>query len=557
MKKIFMTGSAFALISLLGACANESGTGGTDSTATNSGSGDTGSSTVVSDSNNVGAMEDYKAGDQFTATEPLTFSMMYSDHPNYPIKNDWLLFEKIKELTNVEFDMTVIPMSDYEQKRSLLISSGDSPYIIPKTYPGQESPFVSSGAILPVSDYIDLMPNFKDKIEKWDMESELNGLRQEDGKFYVLPGLHEKVRHDYTLALRYDIWDENNLEIPDTWEDLYESLKELKKVYPDRVLFSDRFKGNSLLSYAASSFGTIGGWGFNQGVVFNKEKDEFEYAPTTQNYKDMVAYFAKLVSEGLLDKETFTQEDDQAIQKLANEQSFVISTNSQNLIEYRTSLDATVGEGNYVINKITNPASSYGNIIGGARTENGIMISSKALEDEHFVAMMQFIDWLWYSDEGQEFAKWGVEGTTYTKDDEGNYKLTDDVNYIGMNPAGTKALNADFGFSGGVFAYGGTSELQQSMMSEEEKEFQDAMNSTRELAELAPPAPLPEDVREQYTLLATPLKDATDQATLQFILGNRSMDEYDQFVTELQGQGLDQFLQIVNEAYENYKAANE
>ena len=39
---------------------------------------------------------------------------------------------------------------------------------------------MASGAILPISDYIDLMPNFKDKIEKWDMDSELEGLRQED-----------------------------------------------------------------------------------------------------------------------------------------------------------------------------------------------------------------------------------------------------------------------------------------------------------------------------------------------------------------------------------------
>lgn len=83
-------------------------------------------------------------------------------------------------MTNVTLKPTIVPMSDYSQKRSLLISSGDAPLVIPKTYPGEESAFVASGAILPISDYIDLMPNFKDKIEKWDMESELEGLRQED-----------------------------------------------------------------------------------------------------------------------------------------------------------------------------------------------------------------------------------------------------------------------------------------------------------------------------------------------------------------------------------------
>lgn len=546
MKKFLMTGSAMTLVALLAAC-------GSESTAEKS---STGEDSGATEETLVGGMEDYNAGDQFTATEPLTFSMMYSDHPNYPIKNDWLFFEKLKELTNVEIDNTVIPMSDYEQKRSLLISSGESPYIIPKTYPGQEAPFVSSGAILAVSDYTHLMPNFEQKVKEWGMEKELDGLRQEDGKFYVLPGLHENVRHDYTLAIRHDIWEENGLDLPETWEDLYEDLKVLKEKYPDKILFSDRFKGQSLLSFAASSFGTVGGWGYGGGVQFNPEEDVFEYAPTTDNYRDMVAYFAKLVDEGLMDPESFTQEDDQAIQKLSNEDSFVISTNSQNIIEYRTSLDTTVGEGNYTIKKIVNPASEYGEIVGGGRLENGIMISSKALEDDNFVAMMQFIDWLWYSDEGQEFTKWGVEGTTYNKVDD-KFVLADDVNYVGLNPAGTKALNADFGFSGGVFAYGGTTDLSQSMMAAEEIEFQNATNATRTLADPAPPAPLSEDVREQHTLLATPLKDATDQATLQFILGNRPMEEYDNFIVELEGQGLESYLQIINDAYTAYNEANE
>ena len=63
------------------------------------------------------------------------------------------------------------------------------------------------------------------------------------------------------------------------------------------------------------------------------------------------------------------------------------------------------------------------------------MISTKARDSKNFVAMMQFIDWLWYSDAGQVFAKWGVEGTTYTKDaSTASVKLAPDVNVVGLNP---------------------------------------------------------------------------------------------------------------------------
>lgn len=94
---------------------------------------------------NKGAMESYDIGDTFKATEPFNLSIMYNDNPAYPIKQDWTLFKKITEITGVTLQPTIVPMSDYSQKRSLLISSGDAPLIIPKTYPGEEAPFVASG----------------------------------------------------------------------------------------------------------------------------------------------------------------------------------------------------------------------------------------------------------------------------------------------------------------------------------------------------------------------------------------------------------------------------
>ncbi|MEK4564451.1 extracellular solute-binding protein [Alkalihalobacillus sp. FSL R5-0424] len=500
----------------------------------------------------IGAMDDFKVGDSFKATEPITFPILYSEHPNYPFKRDWLFFEELEKRTSITFDETLVPMSDYEQKRSLLVSSGDAPLILPKTYPGQESAFVSSGAILPVSEYVDMMPHFLDKVEKWDMEEELNGLRQEDGKFYLLPGLHEEVRPDYTLAIRTDIFEEQKLEIPETWDELLESLRVLKEAYPDITPFSDRYNFNSTLNVAATPFGTIGGWGLSSGLSFNQEDDAFEYSPASNEYKELLTYFHTMVDEGLLDRESFTQDDEQAIQKFVTGNSFVINANSQDIVTYRNSLNDRLGEGKYSISKIPVPAGPAGNVQGGGRFENGIMISSKALESENFKAMMQFIDWLWYSDEGLEFAKWGVEGETFTKSEDGTRTLTEDIDYIGMNPEGTKALNVDFGFANGVFAYGGATELTRSIMSDEEIEFQEVMSEKDRIAP-NPPVPYSDEVRERATLLSTPLKDFVEQSTLQFILGSRDLSEFDQYVEELRGRGMDEFVDLSNEAYQNYK----
>ena len=504
----------------------------------------------------VGAMEKYAVGDQFKATEPVNFTILYNNHPNYPLKEDWLFWKEVKERTNVTFTPTAVPLSDYEQKRSLIIGAGDAPLIIPKTYPGSEGPFVASGAVLPVSDYLDLMPNFKEKITKWNLQGDLNSLRQEDGKFYLLPGVHENVWTEYSIAVRTDILDQLKLKIPTTWDEFYTVLKAMKAAYPNQYPFSDRWSkptpGGSLFNVMGGTFGTAGGWGYNNATWDDKAK-KFVFTGAMNEYKAMLQFLNKLVKEGLMDPESFTQTDDTATQKFTSGRSFVISTNAQTLInEYRPGLAKSVPTAKTV--KIPVPVGPAGDVKAGSRLENGIMISKKARDNKNFVAMMQFIDWLHYSDKGQEFAKWGVEGVTYTQDASGKRKLAADVNMVGLNPSGTKHLQKDFGFGNGVFAYGGTTQLLQSTFSAEELEFQHVMDGRRTLA-VPPPHPFSDEEREQATLWETPLRDYVTQQTLKFILGQRDFSQWDQYVTELKAKNMDQYVELVNKAYQRFKSS--
>ncbi|MBE3011967.1 extracellular solute-binding protein [Microbispora sp. NEAU-D428] len=510
--------------------------------------------------NRDGAMTDYGVGTQFKATAPVSFSILYNNHPFYPIKNDWLFWSELTKRTNVTLQPNVVPLSDYENKRSLIIGAGDAPMIIPKTYPGQETPFVASGAVLPVSDYLDLMPNFKEKVAKWNLQPDLDTLRQSDGRFYVLPGLHEDYWVDYTMAIRADVLDKLGLEIPQTWDDVHSVLKAIKEENPDSYPFSDRWgtvstTGGALMNYLGTGYGAPWGWGYTSGgVIWDPTAQKFAYVGAMDQFKQALQFLNTLVTEKLLDPESFTQQDDQAIQKLVSGKSFAISTNAQTLVnEYRPPLKKADPKARLV--KIPVPIGPLGPIKAGSNTtrlENGIMISKKARDSKNFVAMMQFIDWLWYSDEGQVFAKWGVEGTTYTKDASGKFQLAKDVDFVGLNPGAPKHLQKDFGFSNGVFAYGGSTELLQSTFSDEEIEFQKVMNA-RKAMPVAPPHPLSDEEREQASLYETPLKDHVSQNMLNFILGKRSFDEWDAYVKELEAKNMSSYVNLVNSAYDRYK----
>jgi len=278
------------------------------------------------------------------------------------------------------------------------------------------------------------------------------------------------------------------------------------------------------------------------------------YAGASDKYKQWVTYLNKLVTEKLIDPESFTQTDEIARQKLANGKSFVISSNAQTLVnEYRPDLAKTVPGATMA--KIPLPIGPEGEINPASRLENGIMISTKARDSKNFVAMMQFIDWLWYSDAGQQFAKWGVEGVTFTKDSSGKPMLAADVNVVGLHPSATKHLQKDFGFYNGVFAYGGKPELVQAFFSPEEQAIQKVMNARKPIA-VAPPYPFNDEEREQASLLETPLKDYVFQQTLQFILGQRPMSDWNKYVDELKAKNMTKYMELVNTAYKRYKTAH-
>ncbi|GAA0430553.1 sugar ABC transporter substrate-binding protein [Actinoplanes capillaceus] len=530
---------------------------GAAAVTTVAGCGDGEESTEGLDGKRAGAMDGFKAGDQFKATEPITFSIMMLSNQGYPYKADWPFFAELTKRTNVTLESTAVPGSDYNQKRSVMVSAGDAPMIIPKTYHPDEEAFIASGAVIPVSDYIDLMPHYKEKVARWNLQPNLDGFKAQDGKYYLLPGLHENTWQDYSLGVRTDVMEKLGLSQPQTWDDLTTVLREMKKAHPDLYPLSDRWStppqpgANNLLNILATSYGTHAGWGYRP-AHWDAAAGKFVFSGAMDEYRQILQYLNTLVTEKLIDPESFTQTDDIARQKFANGKSFVISANAQTLVnELRKDIAKIPGA---KVSKLILPTGPAGATLPGeSRLENGIMISKKALESKNFVAMMQFIDWLWYSDAGLMFSKWGIEGQTYTgKVDDGSFKLDPGVKWGGLNPDAAKDLQVDYGFFNGVFAYGGSTAMLNSQFSEEEKTFQAEMNK-REIRPVDPPAPLNDVEREQVTLWASALKDHVNQQTLRFILGQRPLSEWDAYVKELEGKNSTQYMDIQNKAYERYK----
>ncbi|MEI2399191.1 ABC transporter substrate-binding protein [Paenibacillus phytohabitans] len=503
--------------------------------------------------------EDYTFGaDQtFHSNEPVTYSMMYSDHENYPYNKDWRLWSAIQEKTNVNFDLAITARTEYENQKSLLVNSGDAPYIIPKTY--DESAFVATGQIIPVSDWVQYMPNYMKAVKDWGMEEDLKAKLKEDGKYYVLPGMWEIAGGGYSYIIRKDVFEAAGVDVEGqqgnwTYEDFYEAMKKVKDFTGSDYVISDQFKGDSALNIAAVQYGVTGGWGLSNGLVFDQDKQQFVFADASDDFKDYLGYFNKLVNEGIMDPESFTQEDDAAQAKFFKGDTYVISGIYQVMADFKSKMQVPDSE----LYMITQPGGPKGKLqVETSRLENGIMISQNALDDlgeEEFIKMLRFVDWFWYSNEGQMLSLWGVEGETYTLDADGNVVLNPDIYYNGINEGAAKQLNVDYGFAGGMFAYGGSEKLKMSKMTDGEKDFVSRVQSTRDTRKLAPPIMATPEENEQMKLISTPLMDYVKTMTLKFVTGQEKLDNWSQYTAQVEANGSTRYTEMANDIFAKTKS---
>lgn len=500
---------------------------------------------------------EYGAGVTFHSEEPVVYSMMFSDHENYPYQESWRLFSRIEELTNVTFDLTLIARTDYEDKKSVLVNSGDSPYIIPKTY--EENAYVNGGQVVAVSDWVQYMPNYQKCVQDWGMVDDLKVKLKSDGKYYVLPGLWENAGAGYSFIIRKDVFEAAGVDITEleknwTYEDFYEAMKKVKEYTGCDYVFSDRHKGESTLNIAAVSYGVTAGWGVANGMKFDQESNQFYFAETTDNFKEFVSYFNKLLNEKIMDPESFSQDDDAALSKFYRGETYVINGNYQNLADITQQMQVEDAE----LYMVVQPGGPAGNLqIENSRLENGIMISQNALDDlgeEEFIKMLRFIDWLWYSEEGQTLCLWGVEGETYTRDGE-SITLHSDITFNGINPGAAKQLNADYGFGGGVFAYGGPTWLKVSKYTEGEKDYSNRVVEYKDSRPVDPPIMGNEEETEEMDLIKTPLIDSVKSWTLKFITGQANIEtDWEAYVSECESLRCKDYEAQCNEIFDKTKS---
>ena len=238
------------------------------------------------------------------AEGPLKITMYYSDNSTLPFKSDWLTVKTIEEKFNVDLEFEVIPIADYQTKVSLALNtySNAPDVILYQSITGENQSLALNGAIVPISDYAEWTPNFNARVAEFGIQDAVDVLNLEDGKRYNLPGLFDVPFYDGGLILRKDLLEKYGLDVPKTFDDLYEVLKVFKannpSSYPLTILVGPRV----LYRFTMPSFGISLGKNSSSGsyvLSYDYEKKEYFAGAISEEYKAYITYLHKLYAEGL------------------------------------------------------------------------------------------------------------------------------------------------------------------------------------------------------------------------------------------------------------------
>ena len=483
-----------------------------------------------------------EAKSMFPLEEPIELTYLMAE--NVPFNEEWLTYSTLKEKTNINFVYQSVSWAEIGEKCELMAASKELPDLAYSAYINDKK-WGKDGLLLDLTPYFNdgSMPNYKKLADKYPEWYEMIPDKSNEGKFYIASTF---FAGDYcipqALVIRQDIFDQNDIDVPTTWEGFYEAGKTLKEKYPNSYLISTQYGTDSLLSYMAPA------WETSLGIYYNEKEKQWKYGPTEANFKEFIQFVNKLYADEILDPEFSVMTSTLFFEKLYNGLAF--SAHLWMPLNSTRSIEGQQTTAGLKLTTVIPPLKVDGkdSKVKGwnvALTGNGV-VASAATENPDVVAAL--LDYL-YSDEMVELFNWGIEGVTFTKDADGNRIFNSDI-ITGKNVGATKDKEVEYGI------FNTSSGLPMVQL-----QFYDTPNfdeqTATEVAALKSmvssiavfPKATPLFTDEESETIATAGTDYNtyyNENILKFITGDLDFDQWDTFVQTLNEYGVEEVLEIYN-----------
>lgn len=472
-------------------------------------------------------------------------SIERTEHASFTYSLEQPVIAELEKRLGIDIDLQAYPASDYNTKLNLQLATDDLPDIVFSTYTRLVD-YVAEDMFVNLSNHMDKLPNYAATLEKYASLS--NAFKVDGDMYWFIMTAENAPAYGNFPMVRKDILEAIGWEkMPDNYEELYEMLKAIKAYDPDCIPMVTR--GSDVLWRMGYAFGTY------NNIYFEPDEGRYMYGPTTERYKKFMEYLNRLYTEGLLDPDFASSNKSIWMEHLTSGKSYFLFENGSFATDINLVTTASNPEALFV------PMTTLENYFGSRRAmffegsgvispfRNDVWAISQTCTD--LDSALAFMDYL-YSEEGAKLCSYGIEGEHYTIDADG--KIAFDQDKIDWYIENANDPYREFSNEIGI----GCLALSGRFYDDAWYEFMDQNSRDMYAAWLDDPNITPysytlclnaEDTAAIVDNMAA-CKTLVDTESLKFVMGNRSLSEFDDFVQELKALGAEKIEAMYNSAHE-------
>ena len=454
---------------------------------------------------------------------------------------DFEFMQYWQEITNVNIDFYELNFTTSQEMMNIAFASGDfSDIVTDMQYSTGDEAAYNDEVIIDLGEYLEeYAPNYYYMIHS---NEEYYDIFTTDGMILAFESPYENFINNQGLAIRSDWLEELGLEAPTTYDEIYDVLVAFKQNYTEYPLYMSKmgYITGLVVGYDVETFDASGE---ATELPFYVDNGEVKCSLIEDGYRDFLAEMNRWYEAGLFDPDFMSIEYNPVSTEL---------TTAVN--EGEIGLWNTSGEGvdNYSVEMmcIINPTANEDGM--DHITSTSLTVDSVATYVttccENIELAMRFLDYM-YSEDGILFYNYGFEGVDYTIDENGTPQFTEAVinNEYGLSVANYTRIRCGYAVFSSMLLRYRTADLNSDIVNEAWDVWSSNIDGTMTLPSNVS---LTTEETETISYYATDIITYASETVPQFIMGTKSMDEWDDFVAQLKTMNIEACIAAEQSAYD-------
>ncbi|GAA1379382.1 extracellular solute-binding protein [Luteococcus sanguinis] len=479
-------------------------------------------------------------------TKPLPLKFSGTKSALAPKYETMSLVQQWKKDTNIDITWDNLPETVYQEKKNLMLASGDLPDALFNTGLSDAEIVANgtNGTLIPLEGLIDThAPNLKAIFDKRpDIKSAMTA---SDGHIYTLPAVEELGILPYPnfLYINKKWLDEAGLPVPTTMAELKAALVAFKKRGSNVIPLS--FRTDSFCANPHDLIAAVGGVPDNNDHRIVQD-DKVVFTAATDGWKAGVKELGQWYKEGLIDSESFSQDD---AAYLAKGKATPQVLGAFFWWESKEAVGADRNDDYVLVGVLKgNDGTQRASVANNQEINRGAFAITRA--NKYPNATMRWVDRL-YDPAMSAQTSWGPIGTTLEKDAQGilvqipaKAGESEGERRQKVAPGGPKVTTAE-DFEKVVAPEPRAKERQEIC-----KKYFEPYKANDKF----PPVLLSNEELEQVTDPVTDINTLVKEKFATWVVKGTIDSEWDAYVAKLKSIGIDEVTGVYQQAYDRFKS---